>query len=362
MPAKKRTGATAAVANLKEDVKKPRIDPKLVPVTNAILNVEHLPEKCKDMLIAILAPSLKVGSSAERHEYQNVALGLVDETLQQEKSRIQERVEASEQKLENLKSTKAEKDGAAAAAEAVLAVKKEQEQAQKTLLAETSEAKRSAEKALSDAQEAKANGGKTFEANMQEKDLLETAFTDHYKTPMDADEGPHYAALQPLLGKLTLDESLLSALPSSCVKLKDQRGSFDNVVLEELQKAFSTKISELRSMLEAEEPAAAERDAKVQAMEKDLEAKKTSQKEAVSAFDAAQKAVKEAEQEVAKASTLATGAAADIQVEVQTCDALKQQLAEFEAGPLVTFTALKEPQQAPLEKVEAAEEVASAGA
>merc|ERR1712124_22093 len=116
----------------------------------------------------------------------------------------------------------------------------------------------------------------------------------------DADEGPHFGSLQPLLGKLTLDESLLSALPSSCVKLKDQRGSFDIVVLSELEKAFSTKIAELASLLEAEEPAAADRKAKVDAAHSDYDQKKDAQKEAVSAFEAATKAVKEAEQEKAK--------------------------------------------------------------
>jgi chromosome segregation ATPase len=361
MPAKnKRTAAPVAA---KEDAKKPRVDPKLAPVTSAISKVENMPEKCKEMLIAMFAPSLKVGPSSERHEIQTAALGMIEETLQQEKARMQERVSASEEKLANLNSIKTEKDGEQAAAEAVLAARKEQEQTQKTLLADATTAQRSAEQTLAAALEAQKQGDTTFEANKQEKEVLDKAFIEHYKTPMDADEGPHFGSLQPLLGKLTLDESLLSALPSSCVKLKDQRGSFDIVVLSELEKAFSTKIAELASLLEAEEPAAADRKAKYEAAESDYVQKKDAQKEAVSAYEAAQKAVKEAEQEKAKAVKVAASAGDDVQVEVQVCEVHKQHLSEFEAGPMATFSSLKEPPSAPtLDKVEAAEEVATAGA
>jgi len=358
MPSKNKRSAAAAA---KEESKKPRTDPKLAPITSAISKVGHLPEPCKQLLIAILPPSLGSGSSPERHESQIAALDMIEETLQQEKSSIQERIAASEQKLAELNSLKTEKDGEQATADTALKELKDEEQKKEELLKEASEAKCSAEKAFAEAKDAKTEGGKTFEANKQEKESLETALLNHYKTPMDADEGPHFAALQPFLCKLTLDESLQQALPSSCVKPKEQRGSFDIVVLEELQKAFATKIAELGSKLEAEAPLAEELDSKVRDAESDLETKKTNVQEHTGAFEAAQKNVQEATQAVMAASKAVSTAAANVQAEVRTCDALKFQLSEFESGPLATFTALKKP-AAPLEKVEAAEEVATAGA
>merc|ERR1712216_59360 len=106
---------------------------------------------------------------------------------------------------------------------------------------------------------------------------------------------------------------------------------------------------------------AEELDSKVRDAESDLETKKTNVQEHTGAFEAAQKNVQEATQAVMAASKAVSTAAANVQAEVRTCDALKFQLSEFESGPLATFTALKKP-AAPLEKVEAAEEVATAGA
>lgn len=336
------------------------MDPKLVLVQSALSKMEHLPEPCKHLLIAILAPSL--GDGSERHKAQTAALGMIEEALAQEKSRIEECITASEEKLTEFNASKTEKDGEQEAAEAAIAERKDEEQKQKTLLEEASEATRIARKALAEAQEAKTHSGKTFEANTQEKEMMEKAFGEHVKTPMDAGEGINFSALQPLLGKLALDESLLSALASSCCKPKDQRGAFDNVVLDELQKAFSKRIAELTSLLEEEGPAATERDSKVQASESDLEAKRVAEQELVVAYEAAQKAVQEASQEAASASKAAASAAMGAQVEEQAKAALKLQLSEFEDGPFRTFAALNKPQEVSVDKMEVAVEMAPADA
>merc|ERR1712216_1087023 len=168
-------------------------------------------------------------------------------------------------------------------------------------LAETSTAKREADKALKEATDAKLSGGKTFESNKEEKVALEKAFEEHYKTPMSTDEKIHFSMLQPHLCKLKLDESLVSALPSTCVKTKEQRGSFDIVVLDELQKAFTIKIEELTVAIDTEGPNALEREAKAQAAEADLESKKAALKDAMAGYSEAEKSRKAAEQEVAEA-------------------------------------------------------------
>jgi len=231
-------------------------------------------------------------------------------------------------------------------------------------LAETSTAKREADKALKEATDAKLSGGKTFESNKEEKVALEKAFEEHYKTPMSTDEKIHFSMLQPHLCKLKLDESLVSALPSTCVKTKEQRGSFDIVVLDELQKAFTIKIEELTVAIDTEGPNALEREAKVQAAEADLESKKAALKDAMAAYSEAEKSRKAAEQEVAEALKVAKSAAKETEVEKKACQALKEKLAEFEAGPLATLANLKDPPQeaAPMDTVEAAEDVATAGA
>merc|ERR1712187_683470 len=79
----------------------------------------------------------------------------------------------------------------------------------------------------------------------EEKATLETLFRDHFKAPMEANEGPHFSFLQAHMSKLELEESLAVALPSSCAKPKEQRGAFDDLVISELEKAMITKIESL---------------------------------------------------------------------------------------------------------------------
>jgi len=312
------------------------------------------------MLMAVLAPSL-VKTSSERHEIQTACLEMIEETLQQERSSIQGRVSASEQKAEDFKSIQVAKDAQRAAAGTALAEKQEQEQKQKSSLAEAGEARRTAEKALADAQVAKTEGHTKLEASSKEKELLEMALQEHYIIPMDASEGPHYTALKPLLCKLILEDSLVSALPSSCAKPKDQRGSFDVLVLEELRTAFSKKIAELGYVLEAEVPAAEERASKAREAESELEKTKVIEHELTAALEAAQKDVQAAQEEAVNAVMVATGAAADVEAAVLVATAVKGELSEFEAGPLAAFLALKSPPEVFMENAES-EVAAAAGA
>merc|ERR1712034_257866 len=96
---------------------------------------------------------------------------------------------------------------------------------------------------------------------------------EHVKKPMAANEGPHFHALQPHIKSLGLDESLAIALPSSCAKVKEQRGGFDEVVLGELEKALAQKIASLTHSVSEEMPQVAERKAAVTFAESTLEAK-----------------------------------------------------------------------------------------
>merc|ERR1712048_324777 len=116
----------------------------------------------------------------------------------------------------------------------------------------------------------------------------------------------HYKSLEPFFGDLILDDSLKTALPITCVKPKAERGHFDNMVIDELQKCFSKKAAELSQTVAEAIPRKAERDAAVEAAEthvkgaQDLE--HTAAEELASAKDFASKAseaVKLAEANVA---------------------------------------------------------------
>merc|ERR1711959_848338 len=82
---------------------------------------------------------------------------------------------------------------------------------------------------------------------------------------------------------------MLSTLPGTCAKSKEDRGSFDHVILEQLEKAIAAKISTLAGTVAAETSVVAERAAAVKDAETDCNCKKGTQNQFIVAFKAAQK-------------------------------------------------------------------------
>lgn len=163
---------------------------------------------------------------------------------------------------------------------------------------------KAAEVALAEAKEAQKTGDANHESLQKEKSDIEAVHQEHFKAPMDADEAPHYSFLKPFIPSLGLEDSLANALPSSCVKPKEQRGGFDNLVLEELGKALAAKLAGLTKSIAEEVSAVSERHANVVSAEAVLEAKtlgektaSTEMEEAINVQNAAEATVKKASEE-----------------------------------------------------------------
>merc|ERR1712066_1072949 len=73
-----------------------------------------------------------------------------------------------------------------------------------------------------------------------------------------------------LLKKLKFDESLLIALPSTCAKAHSDRGSFDSMVLTQLETSLRARLEEVCKEIEAAAPAAQEHAAAVDAAQEAL--------------------------------------------------------------------------------------------
>lgn len=111
------------------------------------------------------------------------------------------------------------------------------------------ESVKAAKTVLAEAADLQAKGDANHAALEKDKAAIDAAYQEHFKAPMDASEGPHYGFLMPFIKNLGLEDSLANALPSSCDKTKEQRGSFDDLVLAELGKALLGKIATLRKVL-----------------------------------------------------------------------------------------------------------------
>jgi len=320
--------------------KKAKADPALASVADVISQAEHLPERCRTMLIDMLPFSLSVPSE-QRHGVQTWAVSAVEETLNGHKSLLEAAISSEDGKLTTLKASEVDLVQAVAEAESALNAQKDVVQSTKCSLAESTEVANTASKTLLTVQEEQKAGKIKLASATEEKATFEASFQAHFKTPMEEGACPNFKELQPLLKHIEMEASLLKALPSSCSKSKDDRGSFDEVVLQELAKALASKIAALGEIMVVETPAAVEREAAVQVAEKDHDEKREAQKHAAATFEGAMKEQSDREAALVKAKRAVDEFQPQVDAVTGLLEKAKTTLATFETGPLHSFTKYK---------------------
>lgn len=324
----------------KAAAKKAKSDPALTSIAQVIMEADDLPDRCRSMLVDTLPFSLTVASD-QRHEIQAAVVEMVEQTLTSKKLAMEAAMTSEDVKLANLKGSQGEVSSKAHDAETAVVAQKEVVQSVKNVLAEATATVNASSATLSDRRTEQTTLDAKLAQAKAEKSGLEAAFEEHFKPIKEGAAGQHFKGLEPYLKMIEIESSLLIALPSSCAKGKEHRGSFDNVVLDEFEKAVIKKIADLDEAVAAETPASSLREAAVQAAEKDCDAKKSRQKELVAEFEAAQKELIDRN----IALTSAKKAVAELQPQIDATTALmdkaKSALAEFEAGTFAGFVALR---------------------
>jgi len=320
----------------KTAAKKAKTDPTLTSIAQVIMEAEDLPDRCRNMLIDTLPFSLMVAAD-QRHEIQAAVVEMVDQTLNSKRMAMEAAVATEEVKLSNLKASQGEVGSKTDGAEAAVASQKEVVQASKSKLAEQTQATNASWSTLSDQRAEQETLNAKLAVAQAEKSALASAFEEHFKPMKEGAAGPHFKGLEPHLKSIEIESSLLIALPSSCAKSKEHRGSFDLVVLEELEKAVIKKIAALAETVAAETPASAEREAVIQASEKAHDLKKAQQKLLVADFEAAQKELTDRDATLSAAKKAALELQPQIDATTELMEKERAALADFEVGTLAGF-------------------------
>jgi chromosome segregation ATPase len=348
--------ATSAAASPK---KRSRLNPVFAGIISTLQGADDLSENCREMLIAMASPCLSTLKS-ERHSVQLLGVTMIEEKLQDHKKKLIEAVAAAQTQLTELEASKGTLLQTLEEAKAAFEEKKTAFLAVHTAREEAKESVKVAEKALAEAKDTQKKGDANYTQLEKSRAAIEAAYKDHFKAPMEANEGPHHSNLKPFIQTLGLEDSLTSALPSSCTKPKDQRGSFDEVVITELGKAMEGKIASLTKSAEEELAGVDERKSAVTAAEAVLESKIQIEKKAAEELEAASTAQHEAEAAVSKASEEWTTFEPRVQ-EATDKHAMEDTIRmDFEEGALKNFMNLRDKDievPAPVE-----EEAATAGA
>jgi len=330
--------------------KKSRVDPALAGITTTLQAADDLSDNCRDMLIAMVTPSLSTFKS-ERHNMQQMGVEMIQEKLEDHKRNLIEAVALARKELEELEGSKNTLSGSLDTAKASLDEKKQAFLSAHTVNQEAKAAVKEAESALAEAKTAQKKGDANHAALVKQKAAIEAAYEEHFRTPMDANEGPHHKHLKAFTENLGLEESLTKALPNACAKSKEERGSFDNLVIEELGKALVKTIADLGDSIAGEVGAVEERKAAILAAEADLEAKNLAEKTASADSQAAAAAKHEADAEVKKTSADWTTFEPRVQEATEKLNAREATRVDFEEGPLKDFVNLRDKEApAPVEE------------
>merc|ERR1719440_770456 len=267
---------------------------------------------------------------------------MVEQTLKAECNALSAKVSSESNALNSLKASESQLGTDVTQAETALANQKDTVAAKNAALVDATAAEKASAEHLAKTRSDDKEATEKSAQMVANKAAIEGAVGEHLKPIEDGEGGKqHFKKLEPFLKQIELESTLLTALPSTCGKAKDKRGSFDVLVLEEFNKALKAKISALGDEITAEGPAAAQRLAAVQAAEQDHEAKKSAMEKATEEAKAAHQEQTDRETALANAKQ----AVDDFQPKLEACtkalaDA-EAALAAFKEGPLTHFTTLQ---------------------
>lgn len=275
-------------------------------ISAAVLEAEGFPADVLRMLSGAVQDSL-IPVKEERHAFQEKMIDMLQEVIATLEAAAAGKVATLEVKVGETDNEKASREAAAAAAvqdsiEKAAAV----EAAQAALTAATSEVA-SAEQDKATAEKEQKQGDIEYNSAADQKARLETASSGDYAT---LKEGTAPATAKLIKGILKLgkdlhwDANMLTAGEQSLAKTQENRGSFDALVIQQLDDAFASGIAKFTDILNNGESAKAERAQKVETSTLAAQAAHEREGERKAELAAAQTALKEAETHV-KASNKA---------------------------------------------------------
>eukprot|EP00933_Yihiella_yeosuensis_P049890 TRINITY_DN473_c0_g1_i1.p1 TRINITY_DN473_c0_g1~~TRINITY_DN473_c0_g1_i1.p1 ORF type:complete len:374 (+),score=161.99 TRINITY_DN473_c0_g1_i1:77-1198(+) len=299
---------------------------------------------------------------ADRHEFQHSIVDMVAKILTTSKEVLEADVAAAQDLLNNGDAERTRREEASKSAESALTETKETHQKKQEAKTEKQEALKVSVEALKSAQAAQKTGDAKAQGYEAEKTALESAVST-LLAPMKEAAGSKKCihALAKAATSANLESSLIEAIELALSKKPDARGSFDAVIIEQLDLQISQKLATLNGHLAEEAPAREQRAAAVKAAQEAHDAAKAASEASLAEL----KAAKEAEAAAKTALTTATEAVKGFSEELLSTtgklDRSKNKLEGFVNGPLADFNLLVD-YAAPVPEPEAPEPVAEATA
>jgi len=279
----KRPAAAPKVAPPKKAKKDPLAE-KAELVTELAEKATGYPEAVLGMLMSSMETSLLVPKDA-RHEYQEEVVKMFAEVLHSVEEVATAAVAAAQGKAAAVEADKCAKDGVVEATKGIVKEKQEGVEAAKTAMQEAAVAKMAATTEHTSAAAEQKTGDAELDAVEGKKASLESTMAEEFQPLKDGTAGNVKKAVQAVIKALKaqgVEQQLLASADPALSRAAAERGSFDIVVIQQIEEHFMKLKASFQEQLDNGTAAKAERAAKVEkaieevaAADACLEARKT---------------------------------------------------------------------------------------
>jgi len=316
---------------------------KCAEVAAAIAQAKTLPESCRSMLATSVKPCL-AEYAADRHTFQVQTVEMAAKALAGIKANLEQEVTQAQTKVDSADSEKASRIGAADSAAAKH--DKLEKAAQSAKEAYDADVYAASKTALKDAEKAVDTKHAELLAAEEKKARLEAAIKDVYEpfkaTKASGQEGRKAVnGLEKVVRENGTEEALAEFLAETLKKEVDARGSFDAMVIKEIDE----RVVQWSAGLEAAIKACQQGETDVANAKTAAEAAHAAAVEKLpaskAALDAAQVAEKEQRKVVAVAKAAVQSFEKDMVAAAASLVDAKNALASFVDGPAKSFEELK---------------------
>lgn len=307
---------------------------------------DGLDAEVRKMLVAMLPEGVCVPLE-ERQEVQTACVRMVDEVFKSILSKMQEHIDTTATALSTVKESKAGLEGKAKEADEALKAADEAMAASKQTLADATQAVHAAKELLAEKEKDQREGDAAYEKAKVEQEALENALTEEFRMLRDGDGEPEqkkalWVKLEGLASNIGLEQSLIISLPTCMVKKPSERGSFDAMVVAQLEEGLVARVAKLKEIIQAGEPAAAARQAAIQAATEELETAKQTQTSDAEKHSAATALKQQREQEHAAALEAIANYEPNYEAAKKALDEKQGKFNDFQSYNLACFETLRD--------------------
>jgi len=261
-----------------------------------------LPEATCHMLSTAVRQSLGVGKDA-RHPFQTTVVGWIGESVRSSEAALNDQVADAAAQVAAAESEQEGKVAAEKAAQAVVDDKDATVHQKKDDLKACHEARQLAKTGLKHAERAQADGDRALSEAKKNKADVEAKYSEVFlplKEGCPEDAVAKMKVLSKLAASYEMESGMMNSLPSVVEKSMADRGTFDNMVMEQLGAALQKQIADFGKQLSDGAPEQSARANAVQAAKDGLDAATAAEATAASAVAEAQAAAKEAKKVLAE--------------------------------------------------------------